>query len=597
MVKAPRAAGPGAAAANPTRKTGIAPVSDVPWGTHLCLFYESAEDLADVLVPYFKAGLENNEFCMWVTSEPLGVEDAARLLQKAVPNLRQFVEDGQIEILDYSQWYTRSGTFEADRVLQGWIEKDNQALRKGFDGLRLTGNTFWLQQRDWKDFMAYEATVDRVIGQHRMIALCCYPLEKCGAPEVIDVVSTHQSALIRRAGRWETIESGQRKRAESDRNKLEGDLKDRVKELHGMYQLAKSIRDCATLEELFQDVVALIPPAWQYPEITCGRVRFDGREYVSAPFQETEWYLSSDILFDGHRRGTVEVFYLKKPPELAEGPFLNEERDLIHAIARALSEAIERKLAEEATRSAYEQLAEQQRREKEHVETELEKVRGELVRTTRLAAIGQISASIAHDLRNPLGAASNAVYYLRHGSTKDASKTAEYLGIIDQEIGVANRIIGKLLDMARGRELGKKAVDLGRAVKAVFDAAHGTEQMRCRMALCPDPFLVQADPDQLRLVIGNLLSNTVQATRGQGEFIVEASRGPEGDTILFRDTGPGIAPEIRQSVFEPLVTSRRHRTGLGLTICREIVWRHGGTIETIDHEEGGAAFEIWLPRQ
>ena len=255
------------------------------------------------------------------------------------------------------------------------------------------------------------------------------------------------------------------------------------------------------------------------------------------------------------------------------------------------------KEAEEAARKAHEQLAEQQRREKEHVEAELKKVRDGLVTTTRLAAIGQISASIAHDLRNPLGAASNAIYYLRHGSTKDVSKTAEYLEIIDEEIGVANRIIGKLLETARDREPAKKAVDLGRAVEEVFHAAHGAEQMRCRMALCPDPFLVQADPDQLRQVIGNLLSNAVQATKGRGEFFVDASRGPEGDTILFRDTGPGIPPEIRQSVFEPLVTGRRHGTGLGLTICREIVRRHGGTIETIDHEEGGAAFQIRLPRE
>jgi len=121
--------------------------------------------------------------------------------------------------------------------------------------------------------------------------------------------------------------------------------------------------------------------------------------------------------------------------------------------------------------------------------------------------------------------------------------------------------------------------------------------MRCRTAMCPDPFLVQADPDQLRRVIANLLSNAIQATKGRGEILVEASRGPDGDTILFRDTGPGIPSEIRQSVFEPLVTNRTRGTGLGLTICREIVRRHGGAIEIIDHEEGGAAFEIWLPRQ
>ncbi|MGB5932266.1 MAG: MEDS domain-containing protein, partial [Anaerolineae bacterium] len=104
-------------------------------------------------------------------------------------------------ILDYSQWYTKSGRFEADEVLQGWIEKENQALKRGFDGLRATGNLSWLGESDWPEFSDYEATIDRVIGKHRMIIICCYPLYKCEAAEVMDVVSNHQFALTRREGR------------------------------------------------------------------------------------------------------------------------------------------------------------------------------------------------------------------------------------------------------------------------------------------------------------------------------------------------------------------------------------------------------------
>jgi hypothetical protein len=99
-------------------------------------------------------------------------------------------------------------------VLQGWVTKENQALRRGFDGLRLTGNTFWPEKRDWGDFADYEVVVDNVIGKYRMFALCSYSLDKCGASEVIDVVSNHQFALIRQGGKWEFIESSARKRAE-----------------------------------------------------------------------------------------------------------------------------------------------------------------------------------------------------------------------------------------------------------------------------------------------------------------------------------------------------------------------------------------------
>jgi hypothetical protein len=76
------------------RNSGIALIGDVPWGTHFCQFYQTKKDLLDMLVPYFKAGLENNEFCMWITSEPLNVEDAKKAMKKAVPGFDEYVQKG-----------------------------------------------------------------------------------------------------------------------------------------------------------------------------------------------------------------------------------------------------------------------------------------------------------------------------------------------------------------------------------------------------------------------------------------------------------------------------------------------------------------------
>jgi len=191
------------------RQSGIDIVGKVPWGTHFCQFYETGQDLIETLVPYFREGLSANEFCMWITSAPLQVDQAVTALRAAVPNLDSYIENGQIEILDYSQWYTRSGKFSADEVLQGWVDKLNAALERGFDGLRLSGNTFWLEQADWDDFTRYEEVVNNIIGQYRMIAICTYCLQKCSALEILDVVANHQFALIKRSGRWESIESTQ----------------------------------------------------------------------------------------------------------------------------------------------------------------------------------------------------------------------------------------------------------------------------------------------------------------------------------------------------------------------------------------------------
>lgn len=149
------------------RHTGIGVIGDVPWGTHFCQFYETSLDLAETLVPYFKAGLEAGEFCMWVTSEPLQVREAEAALRAAVPDLDERVRRGQIEIIDYQDWYFRSGRFSPDEVLKGWVDKLEAALDKGYEGLRLSGNTLWLEPVHWEDFREYEEAVNSLIGRRR----------------------------------------------------------------------------------------------------------------------------------------------------------------------------------------------------------------------------------------------------------------------------------------------------------------------------------------------------------------------------------------------------------------------------------------------
>jgi len=196
------------------RNSGIDIVGDIPWGTHFCQFYQTKEDLKEVLVPYFKAGLENNEFCMWITSESMDVEEVKEALRKAVPDIDAYLGKGQIEIIPYIHWYVNEGVFDSKRVLKGWIEKLDNALENGYDGSRLSGNTFWLEKGNWDDFVGYEEEIDRVLGNYRMIALCTYSLDRCNSTEIIDIVVNHQFALIKKQGEWEQIESSRSKRAE-----------------------------------------------------------------------------------------------------------------------------------------------------------------------------------------------------------------------------------------------------------------------------------------------------------------------------------------------------------------------------------------------
>jgi PAS domain S-box-containing protein len=202
------------------RTVGIPGIGETPWGTHCCQFYETKEGLMDLLIPYFKAGLENNEFCLWVTSDPLDDKSARNAMIKAVPQFDRYVKDGQIEIVPYTEWYLEDGDFDLQRVLQRWIEKLNHALARGYDGMRVTGNTTWLDKARWKDFTEYEQAVNTTIEKYKMLALCTYALDKCKATAVLDVVQYHQFALIERKGTWERIESAELRRTKAELTEL-----------------------------------------------------------------------------------------------------------------------------------------------------------------------------------------------------------------------------------------------------------------------------------------------------------------------------------------------------------------------------------------
>ena len=144
--------------ASELRKTGISVVGDLPWGTHFCHFYETKQDLLDTLVPYFKAGLESKEFCLWVVSNSdlITVADAKKALEQVVPDLDRHLANENIEILNGTDWYLEENVFNLEKVTSAWDAKLKRALARGHEGMRVSGDTFWLRGKDWKDFFAYE---------------------------------------------------------------------------------------------------------------------------------------------------------------------------------------------------------------------------------------------------------------------------------------------------------------------------------------------------------------------------------------------------------------------------------------------------------
>jgi PAS domain S-box-containing protein len=202
------------------RKSGIDIIGDVPWGTHFCHFYQTKKDLVDVLVPYFKAGLENNEFCLWTVSQPSEVEEVKEALKRDIPDIDVYLEKGQIEIIPYSHGYVNEGVSDWEKISNTWVKKLNQALANGYEGLRLTGNTFWTEKKDTGHFAEYEEEIDNTICNYQMIALCAYSLDTCNVTRILDVAVNHQFVSIKREGEWEQIKSSRREKEEEKTKNL-----------------------------------------------------------------------------------------------------------------------------------------------------------------------------------------------------------------------------------------------------------------------------------------------------------------------------------------------------------------------------------------
>ena len=212
------------------RKTGIGVVGDVPWGSHFFMFYETKEDLLDTLVPYFKAGLESGELCLWLVSEPLTEEEARNALRKAVPEFEHYLADRSIEIVGGRRFYFSGNDPDLQRVIRTWIAKTDYAVTRGYAGLRVSANTAWLEGKDWKAFSDYENEVNNSISRWRMTALCTYPLAGSTAAEILDVTRTHQFAIARRNRGWEVVETSELKQAKSEIKRLNDELELRVME-------------------------------------------------------------------------------------------------------------------------------------------------------------------------------------------------------------------------------------------------------------------------------------------------------------------------------------------------------------------------------
>ncbi|MBZ9795477.1 MEDS domain-containing protein [Mesorhizobium sp. ES1-4] len=204
------------------RKSGISVLGETSWGMHMCVFYETAQDLLDANIPYFQAGLENNEFCLWAISDPITAEGAADALRASIPDIDKRLSAGQIEVVRAAEWYTPKGEFELKRIIGSWNERLRKALAKGYDGIRISGNAFWLGTDHWEKFCEYERDLDRSVAGQKMLVLCTYSMAASGIVDLLEVARAHQGTIIRQNNDWEFLEPPELRQSKQQGGKPNG---------------------------------------------------------------------------------------------------------------------------------------------------------------------------------------------------------------------------------------------------------------------------------------------------------------------------------------------------------------------------------------
>lgn len=557
------------AASGRWRKSGIDCLGELPWGSHICQLYASRADLLEVLVPYFEAGLLSNEYCIWITSDALPKAEAIAALRAEVPWLDRCVAKGQIDILDCSEWYLAEGGFDGERVCQAWARKLEAATARGFDGMRLSGDTYWLGAADWESFVTYEARLDPVIVEGPILALCTYALEKMGAKEVFDAIANHELALVREGGAWSSFKSFARHRTERLSRENEARLGATIDgasdeivtvDVHGSILLAN-----AAARQMFGyepheipavQIGALVPDLWDAGK--AGEASERLRRQIGASHEG-----------EGRRKDNTTF-----PIEWTLRTTNANEQQLFVGCIRDLTRQRE---AEERIRKLH---------------------------ADRVDAIGGMATALAHELNQPLAATTTYLHaaqrLLRMPSGVRPASLEKTLAAATEQALRAGRILKHIREFVVRGEPDKSVCSIHQLINdACILTQESAKQVGVEISFnfrAVDDSVV-ADRIQIVQVIVNLMRNAVDAMRETAERKLELLTSSDGATVrvAVKDTGHGVSQTLKARLFEPFATSKANGMGVGLSVSRSIIEAHHGEMSVSEAPGGGAIASFTLP--
>jgi len=356
-------------------------------------------------------------------------------------------------------------------------------------------------------------------------------------------------------------------------------LIERNKELTCLYNMAKIVAQNDPLPEMLESIAAIIPPAFQYPEIAAAAIRLDEHTYGTLGDIADSPTVCENLVVHELQRGNIEVRYasLEKSQDKAMPTFLDEEHALLRTITHHLSLAIEKK----------------------EVMDHKAEMENQLRHSDRLAKIGQLTAGVAHELNEPLG---NILGFAQLSAKINdlPEQVHKDLGNIIKAALHAREVIKKLMFFSRQAPPRETQVDLNRLIEDgmyLFESRCAKNGITVSKSLCNNLPNISADISQLQQVLTNLIINAIHAMPDEGELHIETIFDEQAVYLIVADSGVGMAEETLKQIFLPFFTTKdiNQGTGLGLSVVHGIVQAHGGEIEVESRIGYGTKFKIRFP--
>jgi two-component system, NtrC family, sensor kinase len=354
-------------------------------------------------------------------------------------------------------------------------------------------------------------------------------------------------------------------------------LKERVKELKCLYELSRIAWEAKNdLDAIVSKTLEILPQAMQYATLAEASIELHAHHYTTDNFHKCKYFIESTLTHNNKPYGKVVIGY-RHSGKQGKLDFLPEEKSLLKTVARQLSLIVQRASVEE----------------------EKEKLQMQLQHVERLAFVGELSAGIAHELNEPLGRVLGFAQLIKKAGNLNEQQQEDIERIIKASL-YTREIIKKLMIFSRQMPQQITKVNLNTIVENILyfiDVRFQSRGINIVKLLDESLPEINADEVQMSQVLVNLITNAVYAMPNGGKISVATKRKGDHVSLVVKDTGSGMSPEIREKIFEPFFTTKPvgHGTGLGLSVVQGIIDSHSGKISVNSTPGKGSRFEVLLP--